>query len=126
MKPLPTVALAAVVGLAAFGLSPQGSSLSDASVGLSKASAQVISPGSRVIVRCPLRRVRRTITTALPSPWWTTPIVWSLTRTQVSNVGGRPALQCIYGPSGAIARRAPRGYRCRTFGRGFVCFRIRR
>jgi len=72
-------------------------------------------------VSCPLSQARRTITDNLPSGWWTTPIVNRLSDTKVQNIGGDPALICVYGSSGSIQRKAPRGHTCRAVSRGFRC-----
>lgn len=72
-------------------------------------------------IDCPLAQVRREVTTTLPSGWWTTPIVNSLTEARVASVAGRTALQCIYGPAGSIQRYAPDGATCRVSGRSFDC-----
>ena len=70
---------------------------------------------------CPLQMARRTITTHIPGPWWTTPIVWRVTQTRIQVIGGQRALVCVYGPAGQIQRREPAGYRCRAIARRFVC-----
>ena len=72
-------------------------------------------------VDCPLAQARRTITNDLPSGWWTTPIVNSLTGTRIQNIGGEPALICEYGPAGTIQRNAPAGQSCRARTGGFTC-----
>ena len=72
-------------------------------------------------IRCPLDQARRTITNPLPSGWWTTPIVNHLSETKVQNIGGKPALLCIYGASGSVQREAPRGQTCRAVRGGFDC-----
>jgi hypothetical protein len=72
-------------------------------------------------VTCPLPNARREITTALPSGWWTTPIVNTLTETKIQNIGGKPALMCIYGPAGSIQRDAPANSNCTAQTGGFDC-----
>lgn len=72
-------------------------------------------------VECPLSQARRTITNDLPTGWWTTPIVNDLTETRVQDIGGEPALMCIYGPSGSIQREAPANTRCTARTGGFEC-----
>lgn len=72
-------------------------------------------------VSCPLSQAKRTITNPLPSGWWTTPIVNRLSDTKVSNIGGEPALICVYGSSGSVQRKAPRGETCRAISGGFRC-----
>ncbi len=72
-------------------------------------------------IDCPLPQVRREITTALPSGWWNTPIVNSLTGTRVQAIAGRPALICEYGPAGTVQRYAPASQSCRAVAGGFDC-----
>jgi len=73
-------------------------------------------------IRCPLDQIRREVTTPLPGGWWNTPIVNSLTETQITTFGdGRKALQCIYGSAGSIQRYAPDGAECATVRGGFDC-----
>jgi hypothetical protein len=72
-------------------------------------------------VDCPLSQARRTITNDLPSGWWTTPIVNNLTETRVQDIGGEPALMCIYGPSGSVQREAPPNSTCTARTGGFDC-----
>lgn len=72
-------------------------------------------------IRCPLDQARRTITDNLPSGWWTTPMVNRLSETKVQNIGGKPALLCIYGTSGSVQREAPAGQACRVIPGGFQC-----
>jgi len=72
-------------------------------------------------INCPLTQARRTITDDLPKGWWTTPIVNHLSKTEVSEIGGKPALVCVYGPSGSIQRYVPEGHKCQATGSGFQC-----
>jgi len=72
-------------------------------------------------VECPLSQARRTITNDLPSGWWTTPIVNNLTETRVQDIGGEPALMCVYGASGSIQREAPENSTCVARIGGFDC-----
>jgi len=72
-------------------------------------------------INCPHSQIRREVTTSLPSGWWNTPIVNSLTELRVVTIGGKKALQCLYGPAGSIQRYAPEGATCRTVGRAFEC-----
>lgn len=72
-------------------------------------------------INCPHSQIRREVTTSLPSGWWNTPIVNSLTEVRVITIGGRKALQCVYGGAGRIQRYAPDGATCRTAGRAFEC-----
>ncbi len=72
-------------------------------------------------VECPLTQARRTITNDLPSGWWTTPIVNNLTETRVQDIGGQPALMCVYGPAGSVQRQAPANNRCTARTGGFDC-----
>ncbi len=76
-------------------------------------------------IRCPITQARRTITDDLPSGWWTTPVVNRLTETRVRNLGGEPALICIYGSSGSIQRKAPSGETCTAVSGGFTCVSAR-
>lgn len=76
---------------------------------------------SAMEINCPATQVRREITTPLPGGWWNTPIVNSLTSTAVVNIGGTPALQCLYGPAGSIQRNAPPGMTCTARPAGFTC-----
>lgn len=72
-------------------------------------------------IECPLSQARRTITDPLPGGWWTTPMVYGLSETKIVTIGGKPALQCVYGPSGSIQREAPMGQLCSTRPTGFRC-----
>lgn len=72
-------------------------------------------------IECPLSQARRTITNDLPSGWWTTPIVNNLTETHVQDIGGEPALMCVYGSSGSVQRNAPAGQVCTARTGGFDC-----
>ncbi len=72
-------------------------------------------------IDCPLPQIRREVVTPLPSGWWQTPIVNSLTEARVISLGGRTALQCVYGPAGSIQRYAPDGETCTAAGAGFNC-----
>ncbi len=103
MTGLPRIALAAGIAL----LATAGNSFADTNV------------------TCPLSQARRTITDTLPSGWWTTPIVNRLSDTKVQNIGGEPALICVYGSSGSVQRKAPRGETCTAVGGGFRCVSAR-
>lgn len=72
-------------------------------------------------IRCPLSQARRVITDSLPAGWWTTPIVNRLTDTRVQDIGGEPALVCVYGSSGSVQRKAPPGESCSAVAGGFTC-----
>ena len=72
-------------------------------------------------ISCPLEKIRRAVTTPLPSGWWNTPIVNRLQQTRVITIAGRKALQCSYGSAGNIQRYAPRGATCRATTTGFIC-----
>jgi hypothetical protein len=72
-------------------------------------------------IRCPLEQIRSEVTTRLPDGWWNTPQIYSLRDTRVVTFSdGRRALQCDYGPAGAIQRYAPAG-ECRASAGGFEC-----
>ncbi len=79
------------------------------------------SPANAESIECPLSQARRTITNDLPSGWWTTPIVNNLTETRVQDIGGSPALMCVYGPSGSVQREAPANHDCTARTGGFEC-----
>lgn len=81
--------------------------------------------GGRNDIDCPLTQVRREITTPLPDGWWNTPMVNSLTGTEVTVIGGRRTLVCKYGPAGQIMRLEPRRRDCTPTRRGFDCRRAR-
>jgi hypothetical protein len=72
-------------------------------------------------INCPLTQARRTVTNELPTGWWTTPIVNSLTETKIQNIGGKPALMCVYGPAGSVQRDAPENANCIAKAKGFEC-----
>lgn len=78
-------------------------------------------PAAAESINCPLSQARRTITSDLPSGWWTTPIVNSLTETRVQDIGGEPALVCVYGPAGSVQRAAPENQNCTARTGGFDC-----
>lgn len=72
-------------------------------------------------IDCPLKQAKRKIVGDFGKTWWTTPVVDSLSQTKVMNIGGKPALMCIYGNAGSIQRNAPAGASCRAVTGGFVC-----
>ena len=78
-------------------------------------------PAAADSIECPLSQARRTITNNLPSGWWTTPIVNDLTETRVQDIGGEPALVCVYGPTGSVQRNAPANQSCTARTGGFDC-----
>jgi len=78
-------------------------------------------PAAADTVECPLSQARRTITNDLPSGWWTTPILNNLSETRVQEIGGEPALICVYGPSGSVQRNAPANQTCTARTGGFDC-----
>ena len=78
-------------------------------------------PAAAEAIECPLSQARRTITNELPSGWWTTPIVNNLSDTRVQEIGGEPALVCVYGPSGSVQRNAPANHTCTARSGGFDC-----
>jgi hypothetical protein len=72
-------------------------------------------------IECPLGQATRAITDPLPAGWWTTPIVSTLSETKLMTIGSKPALMCIYGPSGSIQRDAPAAQTCVARAGGFDC-----
>lgn len=80
-------------------------------------------PAGAETIACPLSQAQRTITNDLPSGWWTTPIANSLTETRVQEIGGEPALVCVYGPAGSVQRNAPANHTCTARTGGFECRR---
>ncbi len=78
-------------------------------------------PAAAEPVECPLSQARRTITNDLPGGWWTTPIVNNLSETRVQDIGGDPALMCVYGASGSVQRQAPENQTCTARTGGFDC-----
>lgn len=96
-------------------------SLAILSLALTAAVAAPAAPAQAETITCPHSQIRREVTTPLPGGWWTTPIVNSLVEARVIEIGGRPALQCLYGPAGSIQRNAPEGAACRVSGRQFEC-----
>ena len=81
----------------------------------------VSSAANAETISCPLSTATRTITNHLPPGWWTTPIQNTLTQTKIQNIGGKPALMCVYGPSGSIQRDAPTNQICSAQSGGFDC-----
>jgi hypothetical protein len=74
------------------------------------------------VISCPLDQIRREITTPLPTGWWNTPIVNSLTETKIIQFSsGNKALQCRYGPAGSIMLKQPSGQNCTAVRGGFRC-----
>lgn len=100
---------------------PLKSTFAMVSLALATAVIAPAAPAAADTIECPHSQIRREVTTALPSGWWNTPIVNSLTEARVITIAGRVALQCIYGPAGSIQRYAPEGATCRTTGRRFDC-----
>ncbi len=78
-------------------------------------------PAAAESINCPLSQARRTVTNDLPDGWWTTPMVNNLSETRVQDIGGEPALVCVYGPSGSIQRNAPENHTCTARTGGFEC-----
>ncbi|KRS12891.1 hypothetical protein XM53_10035 [Roseovarius atlanticus] len=99
------------------------STLAMLSLAMTAAVAAPAAPAKAETITCPHSQIRREVTTALPGGWWNTPIVNSLTEARVTNIGGRAALLCLYGPAGSIQRYAPDGATCRVSGRQFECNR---
>jgi hypothetical protein len=73
------------------------------------------------VINCPLTQARREVTTGLPGGWWSTPIIESLSETEIMNIGGQPALICRYGSAGSVQRYVPDGATCAASATGFVC-----
>jgi len=74
-----------------------------------------------VHINCPVDQIKREITSPMPGGWWNTPLVNNLSETKIMNIGGEPALMCIYGASGSIQRKAPAGATCTAVAGGFNC-----
>lgn len=76
-------------------------------------------------IQCPVETVTASITTPLPSPWWSTPQQGNLVSTEVMMMGGQPTLFCkywAYDKTVAVQRRAPEGVKnCIANGKVFVC-----
>nr|WP_306265080.1 hypothetical protein [Pararhizobium sp. IMCC3301] len=72
-------------------------------------------------ISCPLEKIRREVTSALPEGWWSTPEIWTLQTTRIIELGGRTVLQCDYGPSGSIQIYAPDAANCEARAAGFRC-----
>jgi hypothetical protein len=73
-------------------------------------------------IACPVNEARRKVTTKIPDPWWSTPVVASLMSLRVSE----DLLICEYGwenkVEAAIVREAPEGSsECAIRGRAFWC-----
>ena len=75
-------------------------------------------------IQCPTSEVRREVTTRIPEPWWSTPIINGFYRAYVDD--DRRELRCEYGRSGqiiSIRRKLPRGAtKCMPKGKGFDCY----
>lgn len=84
-------------------------------------SLSTIETASAEAINCPLPEAQRTITNGLPSGWWTTPIVDDLTETRLQDIGGTPALVCVYGAAGSVQRNAPENQTCTARTGGFDC-----
>lgn len=97
------------------------STFSMVALALAAAVTAPAAPAAAETIECPHNQIRREVTTAVPSGWWNTPIVNSLTEARVVTIGGKTALQCVYGPAGSIQRYAPEGAECRSVGRRFDC-----
>jgi len=76
-------------------------------------------------IQCPVDTVTANITTAIPSPWWSTPQQGNLVSTEVILMGGQPTLMCkywAYDKTVTIQRRAPEGVKnCTANGKVFQC-----
>jgi hypothetical protein len=61
----------------------------------------------------------------LQAPWWDTPFVMDLEKAQLTQVGGKPAIGCVYSGSGRqwdIARPLEPNYSsCTVQGKSFLC-----
>lgn len=72
--------------------------------------------------RCPLDQIRREVTTPMPSGWWNTPVVNSLTEARILTFSsGKKVMQCRYGQAGSIMHEFPRGKNCTATRTGFNC-----
>ncbi len=80
-----------------------------------------------VKVDCPVAQITVGVETPaqLPSPWWDTPFIETLDRTELTTVGGQPGIRCWYRGSGRewdIARPlAPDYASCTPQGKSFSC-----
>ncbi len=78
-------------------------------------------------INCPLTQIRREVVTPLPPGWWQTPVINRLTDTRIITFSdGSKALQCLYGPAGAIMREVPRRRNCTARRGGFTCHPVLR
>ena len=74
-----------------------------------------------VTINCPVAQAKREITDGLPGGWWNTPLLSTLSETEVAVIGGQKALICRYGQAGSIQRYAPVGANCTAKTGGFKC-----
>jgi hypothetical protein len=68
--------------------------------------------------------VKTEITTPLPSPWWNTPQVGKLERTDIETIGGKQTLVCkywAYGGTVGVMHEVPEGVICEPTKGGFEC-----
>jgi hypothetical protein len=76
-------------------------------------------------ISCPLESATATITSPLPSPWWTTPQIGKLQDVKVETVGGNKVLMCgywAYSTTAYVMRPFPEGAtHCQAEGNGFRC-----
>jgi hypothetical protein len=86
-----------------------------------------IKPKLPVKVDCPVAQITVGVKAPgqLPSPWWDTPFLESLDRTELTTVGGQPGIRCWYRGSGRewdIARPLEPNYAsCTPQGKSFSC-----
>jgi hypothetical protein len=105
-----------VVSLAVIGI---------AAVAFAQTGAKQISVA--IPVNCPVSQVTVGVETpsSLPSPWWDTPVVMQLASAQMTTVGGKAGILCVYSGSGKqweIARPLEPDYAsCKPNGKSFVC-----
>ena len=88
------------------------------------ASLPIVAEAAPVVINCPVDKVRTEITTPLPSGWWQTPQVGSLTGTRIGSVGGKTTFFCeywAYGDKVSVMREAPAGMTCQAISNGFRC-----
>lgn len=80
-----------------------------------------VSAAQAATISCPVSRIDRDVTTALPGEWRALRNANRLTGTRVAQISGRDALICEYGSTGTVQRYAPDGNTCTAISGGFNC-----
>lgn len=85
------------------------------------AALAVATPAAAESIDCPLPSVRRSVTTTLPSGWFSTPVESRLTEARIDMIGAQAHMTCVYGEAARVMREVPSGQTCTPRSGGFEC-----